>query len=249
MLAKWLEAGYFHPEPEGTPDENFSIAIPPPNVTGELHMGHALNATMQDMLIRFNRMSGQAHEVDLRDRPRRHRHAGAGREAARRRGHAAARSWAARSSSGAYGSGASTTAHASSSSSSGSARRATTSDERFTLDEGYVRAVMKVFVDLYDKGYIYRDNYMVNWDPGTRLRDLRPRGRGPRGRGHPLLHRLPAGGRQWRRDRRHRAAGDDAGRHRRRGEPRATSATATSSASTRSCRWSAGACRSSPTTT
>ena len=41
-------------------------------------------------------------------------------------------------------------------------------DERFTLDEGYVEAVMKVFVDLYDKGLIYRDNYMVNWDPGTR---------------------------------------------------------------------------------
>ena len=41
-------------------------------------------------------------------------------------------------------------------------------DERFTLDERYVRAVLKVFVDLYDKGLIYRDNYMVNWDPGTR---------------------------------------------------------------------------------
>ena len=41
-------------------------------------------------------------------------------------------------------------------------------DERFTLDERYVRAVMKVFVDLYDKGLIYRDHYLVNWDPGSR---------------------------------------------------------------------------------
>ena len=40
-------------------------------------------------------------------------------------------------------------------------------EERFTLDEGYVQAVLKVFVDLYDKGWIYRDNYMVNWDPGS----------------------------------------------------------------------------------
>ena len=41
-------------------------------------------------------------------------------------------------------------------------------DERFTLDEAYVRAVLKVFVALYDKGLIYRDNYLVNWDPGSR---------------------------------------------------------------------------------
>ena len=53
------ESGLFHPEPEGTPDENYSIAIPPPNVTGALHMGHALNNTMQDALIRLNRMRGR----------------------------------------------------------------------------------------------------------------------------------------------------------------------------------------------
>ena len=57
---------------------------------------------------------------------------------------------------------------------------------------------MKVFVDLYDKGLIYRDNYMVNWDPGTQLGDLGPRGRGPRGHRHALLHRLPARGRRRR---------------------------------------------------
>ena len=60
-------------------------------------------------------------------------------------------------------------------------------DERFTLDDGYARAVMQVFVRLYEKGLIYRDNYLVNWDPGHALGDLRPRGRAPRGHRHALL--------------------------------------------------------------
>ena len=59
IVARWLESGLFHPEPEGTPAENFSIAIPPPNVTGALHMGHALNGSVQDTLIRFNRQRGR----------------------------------------------------------------------------------------------------------------------------------------------------------------------------------------------
>ena len=59
IVARWLESGLFHPEPEGTPAENFSIAIPPPNVTGALHMGHALNGSVQDTLIRFNRQHGR----------------------------------------------------------------------------------------------------------------------------------------------------------------------------------------------
>src|ERR1700712_1528076 len=59
IVARWLESGLFHPEPEGTPDENYSIAIPPPNVTGALHMGHALNGSIQDALIRLNRMRGR----------------------------------------------------------------------------------------------------------------------------------------------------------------------------------------------
>ena len=137
-------------------------------MTGALHMGHALNAAIQDVLIRFNRMSGRRTKWIFGTD-----HAGIatqapGREAARSRRARAARSSAARSSIGACGSGASSTAARSSSSSSASAPRATTSDERFTLDERYVAAVIKVFVDLYEKGLIYRDNYMVNWDPGTR---------------------------------------------------------------------------------
>src|SRR5215212_1418235 len=59
VAARWEASGLFHPDPEGTPEETFSIAIPPPNVTGALHMGHALNNTMQDALIRLNRMRGR----------------------------------------------------------------------------------------------------------------------------------------------------------------------------------------------
>src|ERR1700741_949800 len=59
VLARWLEGGYFHPQAEGSATQNYSIAIPPPNVTGALHMGHALNGAIQDALIRLNRMRGR----------------------------------------------------------------------------------------------------------------------------------------------------------------------------------------------
>src|ERR1700677_1370712 len=59
IVARWLESGLFSPEPEGEPQENYSIAIPPPNVTGALHMGHALNNSVQDCLVRWHRMRGQ----------------------------------------------------------------------------------------------------------------------------------------------------------------------------------------------
>src|SRR3954471_237914 len=59
VFARWLESGRFHPEPAGTAAENYSIAIPPPHVTGALHMGHALNGSIQDTLIRFARMRGR----------------------------------------------------------------------------------------------------------------------------------------------------------------------------------------------
>jgi valyl-tRNA synthetase len=59
IFRRWEESGFFHPEPEGSAAENFSIAIPPPNVTGALHMGHALNGTIQDTLIRMRRMQGR----------------------------------------------------------------------------------------------------------------------------------------------------------------------------------------------
>src|SRR4051794_36141373 len=59
VFERWESAGIFHPEPEGTAEENYSIAIPPPNVTGALHMGHALNGSIQDVLIRRARMRGR----------------------------------------------------------------------------------------------------------------------------------------------------------------------------------------------
>src|SRR4051794_33725081 len=58
IFARWRESGLFHPEPEGSAGETFSIAIPPPNVTGALHMGHALNNSLQDAYIRRARMRG-----------------------------------------------------------------------------------------------------------------------------------------------------------------------------------------------
>jgi valyl-tRNA synthetase len=166
VFAEWIEGGYFHPDAEGTPEENFSVAIPPPNVTGALHMGHALNGSMQDALVRMNRMRGRntlwilgtdhagiatqsvvekmlrAEGIDRRD---------LGRE------EFVKRVWAWKEE---YGS---TIVEQ-------YKRLGASCDyerERFTLDEGYVRAVHRVFKQLYDKGYIYRDNYMVNWDPGS----------------------------------------------------------------------------------
>src|SRR5918994_5051996 len=59
IVERWLQAGLVHPEPVGNADENYSIAVPPPNVTGVLHMGHALNGSIQDALIRLNRMRGR----------------------------------------------------------------------------------------------------------------------------------------------------------------------------------------------
>jgi valyl-tRNA synthetase len=166
IFSEWLEAGYFHPPAEGTPEENFSVAIPPPNVTGALHMGHALNGSMQDALVRMNRMRGRnalwvlgtdhagiatqsVVEKTLRSEGK-DRH-DLGREKF------VERVWEWREE---YGSriveqykrlGASCDYER----------------ERFTLDEGYVKAVYRVFKQLFDKGYIYRDNYMVNWDPGS----------------------------------------------------------------------------------
>ena len=61
VFERWEQARIFHPEPEGDASENFSIAITPPNVTGVLHMGHALNGSIQDALIRLRRMLQCTH--------------------------------------------------------------------------------------------------------------------------------------------------------------------------------------------
>ncbi|MGC1167022.1 MAG: valine--tRNA ligase [Solirubrobacterales bacterium] len=167
VFAEWMDGGYFHPEAEGSAEENFSVAIPPPNVTGVLHMGHALNGSMQDALVRMNRMKGRSTLWILGTD-----HAGIATQAVVEKGLKAEgksrqelgreefvrQVWEWKEE---YGSriveqykrlGASLDYER----------------ERFTLDEGYVRAVYRVFKRLYDKGYIYRDYYMVNWDPGSR---------------------------------------------------------------------------------
>ncbi|HEV2927356.1 MAG TPA: class I tRNA ligase family protein, partial [Propionibacteriaceae bacterium] len=59
VFAQWRQTGVFHPEPQGQASDNFSIAVPPPNVTGSLHIGHALNAAIQDLCIRVARMRGR----------------------------------------------------------------------------------------------------------------------------------------------------------------------------------------------
>src|SRR6201991_4309295 len=167
IFARWFESGRFRPEPEGTAAENYSIAIPPPNVTGALHMGHALNGSIQDTLIRYARMRGKRTKWILgtdhagiatqTQVERLLKSEGTSREEIGREAFVD-RVWRWRAQ---YGGtiieqykrlGAS----------------CDYAEERFTLDEAYVRAVLKVFVALYEKGLIYRDNYMVNWDPGSR---------------------------------------------------------------------------------
>ena len=166
IFERWLASGLFHVEPEGSAEENFSIAIPPPNVTGALHMGHALNGSVQDCLIRYNRMLGRRTRWTLgtdhagiatqTQVEKLLRSEGSSREAIGRDAFVE-RVWQWREE---YGGiifkqfqrlGASCDYSA----------------ERFTLDPAYVRAVMKVFVDLHAKGAIYRDNRIVNWDPGS----------------------------------------------------------------------------------
>jgi valyl-tRNA synthetase len=166
VFAEWMEGGYFHPEAEGAPEENFSVAIPPPNVTGALHMGHALNGAMQDALVRMNRMRGRNALWILGTD-----HAGIATQSVVERMLRAEgisrhdlgreefveRVWAWKEE---YGS---TIVEQ-------YKRLGASCDyerERFTLDDGYVKAVYRVFKQLFDKGYIYRDNYMVNWDPGS----------------------------------------------------------------------------------
>ncbi|HEV2819087.1 MAG TPA: valine--tRNA ligase [Solirubrobacteraceae bacterium] len=173
ILARWLESGLFHPPPEGTARENFSIAVPPPNVTGVLHMGHALNGAIQDTLIRLARMRGQRAKWILgtdhagiatqRQVEKRLEAQGTSREALGRERFAEA-VWAWREEFGGQ--------------IIEQFKRLGASldyaDERFTLDAGYARAVLEVFVALYEQGLIYRDHRLVNWDPGllTAVSDL-----------------------------------------------------------------------------
>jgi len=169
----WEENGFFHAEA----DENrqpFSVVIPPPNVTGQLHMGHALDNTYQDILVRWRRMQGyntvwvpgtdhagiatQARVEDhIRETEGKTRH-DLGREEFLKR------TWAWKEE---YGR-----------TILNQLKRLGSSldweRERFTMDEGCSRAVREVFVRLFEKGWIYQGNYSVNWCPvcSTTLSDI-----------------------------------------------------------------------------
>jgi valyl-tRNA synthetase len=159
----WEAEWHYNAEPDAA-GEPYAIALPPPNVTGDLHMGHALNASIQDTLVRWHRMRGfnvlwqpgydhagiatqNVIERELRKEGLT-RHA-IGREAFLER----TWEWLER-----YGG-----------IIMGQLRRLGASvdyrRERMTMDDGYVRAVLRWFVHLYDKGYLYRANRIVNWCP------------------------------------------------------------------------------------
>ncbi|XRG81723.1 valine--tRNA ligase [Salinisphaera sp. SPP-AMP-43] len=168
----WEERGYFAPDMGATGDP-FCVMLPPPNVTGRLHMGHALDDTLQDALTRYHRMVGAPtlwqpgtdhagiatqmlveRQVEAEGSSRHEM----GREAF------VDRIWQWKAESGGH----ITT----------QMRRLGASvdwsRERFTMDEGLSKAVTKVFVDLYNKGLIYRGQRLVNWDPvlHTAISDL-----------------------------------------------------------------------------
>ncbi|ATQ42520.1 valine--tRNA ligase [Caulobacter mirabilis] len=173
LYEAWETSGAFKPtdDPKAEP---FSIVIPPPNVTGSLHIGHALNNTLQDVLIRFERMRGKAalwlpgtdHAGIATQMVVERQLAQQGNIGRRDMGREAflekVWQWKAESSG----------------TIQNQLRRLGASvdwsRERFTLDEGLSAAVRKVFVQLYKEGLIYRDKRLVNWDPHfqTAISDL-----------------------------------------------------------------------------
>jgi len=169
--AHWEAKGRFRPErPEAVP---FTIVNPPPNVTGSLHIGHALDNTLQDILIRHARLQGKdalwvvgtdhagiatqmVVERQLNDRQQ--------KRTDFTREQFIAKVWEWKEESGGQ--------------ITRQLRRLGCSmdwaNERFTMDEGFSKAVVKVFVDLYNQKLLYRDKRLVNWDPGlkTAISDL-----------------------------------------------------------------------------
>ncbi|BCR04402.1 valine--tRNA ligase [Desulfuromonas versatilis] len=169
---QWEGQGFFHAD-ESSSKPHYSIVIPPPNVTGVLHMGHALNNTLQDILVRWKRMTG--HEVLWMPGTD---HAGIATQNVVEKQLAAAgsdrheigreqfieRVWKWREESGGQ-------------IINQLKRLGASCDwqrERFTMDEGLSKAVREVFVRLYEEGLIYRDNRLINWCPRchTALSDL-----------------------------------------------------------------------------
>jgi len=174
IAKRWEEADAFRAGAGSKPGaEAFTIVIPPPNVTGSLHMGHALNNTLQDILVRFERMRGKnvlwqpgmdhagiaTQMVVERQLMERQIHR---RDIGREEFIEKVWEWKAESGGAIFNQlkrlGAS----------------ADWSRERFTMDEGLSKAVLEVFVTLYKQGLIYKDKRLVNWDPKllTAISDL-----------------------------------------------------------------------------
>ncbi|MDO4616371.1 MAG: valine--tRNA ligase [Lachnospiraceae bacterium] len=163
LYQKWLDKGYFHAEVDRD-KKPFTIVMPPPNVTGQLHMGHALDNTMQDILIRFKRMQGYsalwqpgtdhaaiATEVKVANMLKdqgidKHE---IGREEFLKHAWKWKEEYGSRIIHQLYKLGAS----------------ADWDRERFTMDEGCSKAVEEVFVRLYEKGWMYKGSRIINWCP------------------------------------------------------------------------------------
>ena len=172
LYAWWEENGFFTPDPEND-GEAFVISMPPPNVTGKLHLGHAMFVAMEDLMVRYHRMRGyrtlwvpgtdhagiatqQRVEADLQEKGTSRKEVG--REAFVKL------TWEWKHTYGGF--------------ITQQLRRLGAScdwsRERFTLDEGLSRAVREAFVRLYERGLIYRGTYLINWSPGlqTAVSDL-----------------------------------------------------------------------------
>ena len=171
---EWEEKGYFKPYQDGLTGEGYSIMIPPPNVTGSLHMGHAFQHTIQDALTRYKRMQGKKalwqvgtdhagiatqmvveRKLAAENKPDRH---AMGRE------NFLEKVWEWKEESGGT--------------ITQQMRRLGNSvdwdTERFTMDDGFYKAVQEVFIRLHKDGLIYRGKRLVNWDPKlhTAISDL-----------------------------------------------------------------------------
>ncbi|MBS6954213.1 MAG: valine--tRNA ligase [Enterocloster asparagiformis] len=163
LYQKWLDGKYFHAK-VNRDKKPFTIVMPPPNITGQLHMGHALDNTMQDILIRYKRMQGYealwqpgtdhaaiATEVKVIDKLKSE---GIDKHDLGREGFLE-KCWEWKKE---YGTRIVNQLH----------RMGSSADwerERFTMDEGCSDAVLEVFVKLYEKGYIYKGSRIINWCP------------------------------------------------------------------------------------
>ena len=167
LYQKWLDNKYFHADAERGRREGkkpFTIVMPPPNITGQLHMGHALDNTMQDILIRYKRMQGYealwqpgtdhaaiATEVKVIDKLKKE---GINKNDLGREGFLK-EAWKWKDE---YGTRIIKQLHKLGSS-------ADWDRERFTMDAGCSEAVLEVFTRLYEKGYIYKGSRIINWCP------------------------------------------------------------------------------------